>query len=243
MGGQVTDQNQSKSEGIPSWISALTGLVSGAAAVAGLFMAQPDLITVVVPVTTLERVIERAQPNPAGQPAAQEAPIQQSTPAQAPPQVAVAAQSLQGDLSATLTSLANTPDALVANVRLTNNSAAEVLIAGRLVQLGVGDFSASDPLGGACRWSNSGRAQLSLGSLKLDSGQISAQRLAYPQNYTSVGPGQSVLVTLLFHKYACAPPVSGTQPVTLSGTFVIAQDDQVRFASASFENVTPAQAP
>ncbi len=231
--------------GIGSILSGIAGVISGLVGAAGLLYAKPDLITVIVPVQILERVVERAQAEAAAAapaPAPVEVAPQPAPVVVAPPPAAAPAQSLQGDLSATLTSLANTSDTLVANVRLTNNGAAQALIAGRLASIAAGDFSVSNSMGGSCPWTNASRAQLPLGSLKIDRGTISGGHLLYPDNYTPVGPGQSVSVTLLFHKVLCSTPISGTQPMTVSGTFVIVENGQARFASASFENVTPAQA-
>lgn len=239
----MAENGEGKSGGVTAWLGALAGLVSGAAAVAGLFMAKPDLITVVVPVNTLERVVERAQESPSAPASAGQKPTatQQDGPVSAPPPVVLPPQSLQGNLSATLASLANTPTALVVNLRIANAGAAPVQIAGRYVGTQLGDFSLSDALGGSCPWSRMG-ATRSLGTLNTATGQFSLGQLMNAANYTSVGPGQTVSVTLLFSKDVCTTPISGTQPVTVSGTFVIVEGNEARFASASFTDVQPNQA-
>jgi hypothetical protein len=75
-------------------------------------------------------------------------------------------------------------------------------------------------------------------------GQFSQGQLMYADQFTHVQPGQSAVVTLLFSKDVCTAPISGTQPVTVSGTFVVVDNEatQARFASVSFEGVQPAQA-
>jgi hypothetical protein len=231
--------------GFGKLLSGIGGLITGVVGVAGLFMAQPDLITVVVPVHTLERVIERAQEGQSQAPAATTVAARAPpavTPVAAtaePPATVIAPAALGNGVSASLLSLANTPNAFVANVRLTNESAAPVMIAGRRAPAGyAGDFSVSDAFGGACPWQRAPRSDATLGTLTTARGAAPID----PANYKPLAPSQSVTVTLIFDKRQCTSPAQGNQPLTLSGTFVIIENDVARFASASFENVSPAQA-
>lgn len=237
----MSEKDQTKSEGIPSWISALTGLVSGAVAVAGLFMAQPDLITVVVPVTTLERVVERAEARQA--PADAEAIGGAVTSAQPPAPTSVApapapappapSQSLEGGISVSLLSLANTPDAFVANLRISNESDAQVLIAGRRVTYG-GEFNLSDVMGGSCPWIANGESLGTLPTAALEKVDVG--------DFKPVAARQAAVVTLIFNKRRCATPSTGNHPFILSGNLVVAVNDQTRLASVSFENISAASA-
>lgn len=241
----MSEKVQDKSEGIPSWISALTGLVSGAVAVAGLFMAQPDLITVVVPVTTLERVVERAEARQAppaeagGSEATSAQPLAPtpvaSAPAPAAPAPAPAAprQSLEGGISVSLLSLADTPKAFVANLRISNESDAQVLIAGRRITYG-GEFNLSDVMGGSCPWIANGEPLGTLPTARLEKADVG--------DFKPVAAGQSAAVTLIFNKGRCATPSTGNHPFILSGNFVVAVNDQTRLASVSFENISAASA-
>ncbi|MEZ5960613.1 MAG: hypothetical protein R3C30_09345 [Hyphomonadaceae bacterium] len=217
--------------GAAGWIGAIGSFVGGAAAVAGLFMAKPDLVTVVVPVTTLERVIERAQ--------AEERPVEvlptATQVADAPP--AIPAQSLEGGVSASLLSLANTRDTIVANLRISNNSDAGVVIAARARgNFYAGDFTLSDVVGASCPLRRA--ANENFGTLPTAFGNPPIN-LA---NYTPVASGQSVTVTLIFQKKYCESLSDGARSMNLSGSFVVVQDDTARFASASFEGVVPASA-
>lgn len=237
----MSEKDQAKSEGIPSWISALTGLVSGAVAVAGLFMAQPDLITVVVPVTTLERVVERAEARQA--PADAEAIGGAVTSAQPPAPTSVApapapapaapSQSLEGGISVSLLSLANTPDAFVANLRISNESDAQVLIAGRRITYG-GEFNLSDVMGGSCPWIANGESLGTLPTAALEKVDVG--------DFKPVAARQAAVVTLIFNKRRCATPSTGNHPFILSGNLIVAVNDQTRLASVSFENISAASA-
>lgn len=216
-----------------SWVQALGGFLGGAAAVAGLFMAKPDLVTVVVPVSTLERVVERAQSE--GQPDTDETPAPEPAPAMATaPAPASAAQSLEGGVSSALLSLANTQDSFIANLRITNDSDAAVMVAARVRRtLNEADFALSDGLGASCPLRRA--ANESLGTLPAAFGNPPIN-LA---NYTPVAAGQSVAVTLIFRKRYCESLSEGARPMNLSGSFVVVDGDTPRFAAASFEGVTP----
>jgi hypothetical protein len=58
---------------------------------------------------------------------------------------------------------------------------------------------------------------------------------------TAVPPHGSVVNTLLFIKSRCQSSASEDHPLTLSGTFVIFENDARRQAGASFESVTAAR--
>ncbi len=223
-----------------SWVTVvggLGGLLSGGAAVAALFMAKPDLITVIVPVETLREVVvaaEARQPPPEVQQSEGENAGSSQIRAEQnlPPPSATTSQSLGGGLSATLASIGENPNSFVANLRITNDTDAQVMIAGRWVSMVQGDFSLSDAVGGSCHW----RPDHTGGTLR-------TSNLPLPQNYQGnfqpVGSRQSAVVTVIFPKaYCTAPPATG-QPLTLSGTFVVVENETPRLASASFENVPP----
>lgn len=222
-----------------SWVTVvggIGGLLSGGAAVAALFMAKPDLITVIVPVETLREVVVAAEARQQTPPEVQQAEGEkaggaENSAAQAsPPPSAASSQALGGGLSATLASIGENPNSFVANLRITNNTDAQAMIAGRWVSNIQGDFSLSDPVGGSCHW----RPDHAGGTLR-------TSFIPLPQNYQGnfqpVGPNQSAVVTVIFQKGYCATPPASGQPLTLSGTFVVVENETPRLASASFENV------
>lgn len=222
-----------------SWVTVLGGiggLLSGGAAVAALFMAKPDLITVIVPVETLREVVVAAEARAAPtepQSEAEKAPSQQAEQASPPPAVAPT-QGLGGGLSASLVSLGENPNSFVANLRITNETDAQIMIAGRWVSMVQGDFNLSDAVGGSCQW----RPDHTGGTLRTSNLPLQGD---YQSNFRPVGPRQAAVVTVIFPKTICpAPPASG-QPLTLSGTFLILENDAPRLASASFENVPVAR--
>jgi hypothetical protein len=231
-------------------MSGIGGLLSGGVAVLGLFAAQPNLVTVVVPVDRLERVVEEARvasgaaaPEPvAVAETAAPAPVQATPPPPAPPVDTMAsAKSLQGDLAAAIVSVAAIEDAFLANVRFINNSAAPVQFSGRSASnsLQDGDFVLVDQFGGSCRW-RAPDYTYSLGSLAM-SFQGDKPNPAYAAQFKTVGPGQSTVVSLKFNKVACDSPLSGDHPATLSGVFLIVEGEVMRSEAVSFEGVPMAK--
>lgn len=227
--------------GVGSILSGIGGLIGGVVAAFGLIYAQPDLVTVVVPVHTLERVIERAQAEGASEPHAVEttAPTAPAPPtgsaSLAPVQALGAPQSLGGAVAVELISIADTSSALVVNVRVTNGGGTPIMIAGRaLGSFGNGDFVVSDPMGGSCSW----RGNVSeMGSLP----QAYGTPPINVANYRPIGAGQSVTATVIFQKNWCTTQPTAGQPLTFSGTFVVIENDTPRFSSASFEGLTPSR--
>jgi len=254
--GVIMDETGSKKRGAsfsPSAVmSGVGGLLSGGVAMMGLFAVQPDLVTVVVPVERLERVVQEAKIE-AGQampatvdPAPVAVPASDTAPPVAPaaPQAAAASgmQVLQGNLGASIVSVAAIEDAFLANVRFTNNSAAPVQFSGRSASNSLvdGDFVLVDQYGGSCRW-RAPDYTFSLGSLAM-SFETEKFNPAYANAFKTVGPGQSTVVSMKFNKVACDNPLSGDHPATLSGTFLIAEGDAVRSEAVSFEGVPVAKA-
>jgi hypothetical protein len=133
-----------------------------------------------------------------------------------------------------LLSLANTQDAYIANLRVTNGGSGPIMIAGRaLGTFYQGEFNLSDALGSSCPWRRA--ASQSLGTLPAAFGNPPIN----PANYRPVGAGQSVAVTLIFRKQFCESLASGDRQMILSGSFVVVQGDTPRLVSASFEGVAP----
>lgn len=225
-------------------LGAVGGFLSGVGAIAGLFAAKPELVTVVIPPERLVQVVERVEPTALPRQAApvDAAPSSPQPPPQAPPpaQAALPAQALQGDLEAAIVSIADTPDAFLANMRLINKSQSEALFAGRQGGIGIGgDFQLTDLVGGSCPW-RIANANYTLGSLGLT--PMEAQmNPSFVSHFKVVPPKQAVIVTLKFNKDMCDNVPSGDSPANLSGTLVIAEGDALRQASVSFEGVPVAK--
>ncbi len=231
-----------RKEGFWAIVSAIGGVIGGAASVLGVFAAKPDLITVVVPVQTLREVVvaaelrenpQTAQPGAASGAAVQQTP---SAPVVVAPLAADAPRPLGGNLSVAVVSLAETPALFSATLRFTNDSDAEQLIAVRATGIHSGDFNLTDGFGGSCPWRWANIAD-SLGTLQ-PAGATAQPAGSFEARFSPVPPHGSVVHTLLFNKRSCVTPASGEHPMSLSGTFVVVEGDAWRTAAASFEGIT-----
>lgn len=228
-------------------IAAWGSLLGGVAAIAALFISNPNLVTVVLPSPAEQSEAKgpatQAKPPEADETGAPEAearapatpretsaPVTTTPPPPSPP--ASPPQSLGGGITATLLNVASTPVMFTATFRLSNESNAAVMIAGR-GQTGhsSGDFSLTDDMGATCTWRRT--SANSLGTLPL------VTRGVDPRNYTPLAANASTVVTVNFNKRTCTtPPVNG-RVVSVSGTFTIVEGETPRSAPASFEGVTP----
>lgn len=216
-------------------------VVSAIAAVATYF-AKPELFRGLTPssietadgtlATSPETVLPPLEPPTTSTP--QSAPAAPTTQVSAPPQPTSASppKSLENGILVSLLSVASTPTAFVATFRISNDSDAPIMIAGRS-QVGHStvDFSLTDDMGTTCVWSrNSGNGR---GTLPL------VTRGVDPENYIPVAARESRIATVSFGKRYCTATPAADRQVSVSGTFTIVEGSAPRFAPVSFERVMP----
>ncbi|MFT3723873.1 MAG: hypothetical protein QM773_09825 [Hyphomonadaceae bacterium] len=230
----MTGTNDSNGHGLWTAIGAIGGLLAGAAAVVTLFIAKPDIITIVVPTQTLREVVVKAEARegvavaPAVSPSA---PPAATAPPPAPAD-ASAAQVLGPGLSVALVSVADVKDKFVATVRFSNSTDSALGVALLGTSSSHAEFNITDVMGGSCQMIQGGEGWGTL-NWRPASGAVGNDQGEYRQ----VPPQGSALHTLIFNKQRCNAPPAGENPVSISGSFMVLSGDERRMQAVSFENI------
>lgn len=230
-------------------LAAIGGMMSGVAAVLGLFIAKPDTINILIPQQTLQQaglvVVARQETDPA--PAQQQPPTNSSqrigeptmAAAQPPPaaqQPIAPPRTLAGGLEAALLSLTEQPDRYVATFRFTNASEREFGVAVLSGGFARAEFYLSDGVGGSCQMAANGE-----GWGSLDSEAAEAPSWQQRGEFRAIPGASGAQHTIFFNKRRCDALMNAGAPLAISGSFVIESAGQRSVAPVSFDRLALAR--
>jgi hypothetical protein len=225
-------------------MAAIGGMLSGVAAILGLFIAKPDTINVLIPQQTLERagLTQTAAAVPAGrdgvvvptpassvtQGASPANVIEISAPLQPPPSRALAA-----GVTASLISIAERGDRYVATFRFENTTPEDVGVAVQRDGPFSADMLLTDSVGGSCQMAANGE-----GWGSLNSADVAPAFEGGSSPFRIVAAAGSAQHTIFFNKGRCDSAIaSNPTALSVSGAFVINAANARRAAAISFDGL------
>jgi hypothetical protein len=217
----------------------LGGVAAGAIAAIAILAARPDLIAHFVPAETLQQIAAAdigaapaLAPTTADAETAPDAESPPPAPTPAPPRVP--AQSLGDGVSVTLVSLADDPEGFIATLRFENTTNSDIGIAALRQNTSNSEFILTDGLGGACQ-----PAAYRIGTLDSVFGSGARDMTDGARGFRMVPAGGSAQHTLMFERRRCETPITAPRDLSITGTFVLLQQQNTRIAAASFEHLAP----
>jgi|CXWL01.1.fsa_nt_gi hypothetical protein len=231
-------------------VGAIGGIMSGVAAVLGLFLASPNTINILIPAQTLQQaglvLVTQQATDPAPAQQQQTPPIAVENtfgsaatspqPASIAQQPIAPARTLAPGLEAALLSLTEQRDRYVATFRFTNGSARELGVAVLDGGFARAEFYLSDGVGGSCQMAANGE-----GWGSLDAEAAEAPSWQQRGEFRTIPIGGTTQHSIFFNKGRCDTPVNGIVALAISGSFVIESAGQRSVAAISFDQLRLSQ--